>query len=77
MGTHNDAGEAALRVTVALQLLRHGDEDTRRQRHVEDTVLLFALATLLDFLEVLVEVDERLILVILARHVGAQLAELI
>lgn len=77
VNTHNDAGEAALGVAVALQLFRHGNENTRRQRHIEDTVLLLALTALLDLLEVLVEVDERLILVVLARDVGAQLAELI
>ena len=76
--THNNTGKTTLGVAVALQLLGHGDENTRGQRHVEDAVvLLAALATLLDLLEVLVEVDKRLVLVVLTGDVGAQLAELV
>lgn len=75
LATHNNTGNAVLGVAVSLQLIRHGNEDARRQRHVEDSVLF--LMALLDVLEVLGEVDERVILVILAADVGAQLAEAI
>lgn len=75
--THDNTGQAVRGVAVPLQLLRHGDEHTRGQRHVEHTVLLLSLPTLLDLLKVLVEVYERVVLVVLARHVSAQLAELL
>lgn len=75
--THNNASKAALGVTVALQLLRHGSENTRGQSHVEDAVLFLGLATVLDLLEMLVEIDKGIVLVVLAGDVRAQLAELV
>lgn len=75
--THNNASETALGVAVALQLLGHSGEDTGRQCHVEDAVLLLRLTVVLDLLEVLVQADEGIILIILARNIGAHLAELI
>jgi hypothetical protein len=71
--THNDTGDAVLRVAVSLQLIRHGSEDAGGQSHVKDSVLL--LLTPLDALKVLSEVDEGVILVVLTRDVGAQFAE--
>lgn len=75
--THDNASKTRLGVAVALQLLGHGDEDTGGKRHVEDTILLLGLAALFHLLKVLVEVDERVILVVLAGNVRTQLAELI
>lgn len=71
--TYDDTGETVLRVAVALQLVGDGDENTGGQSHVEDSVLL--LLALLDLIEVVVEVDERVVLVILTGNVGAELAE--
>jgi hypothetical protein len=71
--THNDASNAVLGVAVALQVLRDGDEDARRKRHVEDPVRL--LATLLELLDVFPQVDEGVVLVVLARDIGAVTAE--
>ena len=73
--TYDDTSEAIPRVAVALQLLRHSNENTGGKSHVEDSVLL--LLTLLDLIEVGVEVDKGLILVILARNVGAVFAEVV
>lgn len=71
--TYDDTGETVLGVAVALQLVGDGDENTGGQSHVEDSVLL--LLALLDLIEVVVEVDERVVLVILTGDVGAELAE--
>lgn len=73
--TYDDTGQPIFGVAVALQLIGDGDEDTGRESHVEDPVLL--LLALLDLIEVLVEVDEGLILVVLTGDVGAQLAEVL
>jgi hypothetical protein len=73
----DDPSQAILGVTVALQLLRNDGENTRGQCHVEDAVLLLALPILLDIHDVLLQVDERVILVVLAGHICAQLAELL
>lgn len=64
-----------MRIAVALQLIRHGNEDTGGQSHVEDSVLL--LLALFDIVEVLVEADKGLVLVVLTRGVGAKLAEVV
>lgn len=71
--THDNTGNAVLRVAVSLQLIGDGDEDARGQSHVEDPVLF--LLPLLNLLKVLCKVDERLILVVLSGDVGAELAE--
>jgi hypothetical protein len=73
--TYNNARNAVLGIVVALQVLRHWDEDTGRESHVEYPVVL--LATLLKLLQVLLELDEGLILVVLARDVRAETAELL
>ena len=53
---YNDAGNAALRVAISLQVLRNCDEDTGRKSHVEDAVGL--LAALFNLLHMLLELDE-------------------
>jgi hypothetical protein len=63
--TYNNARDAVLGIAVALQVLRNGDENTGRESHVEYPVVL--LATLLKLLHVLLELDEGLVLVVLAR----------
>ena len=73
--TYDNTGKTILGVAVALQLIGDGDEDAGGKSHVEDSVLL--LLTLLDLIEVLVEVDEGLILVVLTGDVCAQLAEVL
>ena len=73
--TYDDTSEAIPRVAVALQLLRHGNENTGGQSYIEDSVLL--LLALFDLVEMLVEVDERIILVVLTGDVGAHLAEVL
>jgi hypothetical protein len=54
-------------------VLRNNSEDTGRERHVEKTVVLGA--ALLNLLEVLLETLEGLVLVVLARYVGAKPGE--
>ena len=54
-------------------MLRNDGENTGRKRHVEEAVVL--RATLLNLLEVLLEALEGLILVVLARNVGAETGE--
>jgi hypothetical protein len=71
--TYDDASNAALWVAVALQVLRDCDEDAWWKRHVEYPVGL--LAALFDFLEVLFQLNEGLVLVVLTRHVRAEAAE--
>lgn len=56
-------------------MLGHNGEDAGRQRHVEQAVCL--LESLLQLLDVAVEPEEGLILVVLARNVGAEAAELV
>jgi hypothetical protein len=73
--THNDSGNALGRVAASLEMLRHDGENARRQSHVEDTVSLGA--TGLEPLKMLVQLEEGLILVVLAGDVGAQLAKLL
>ena len=73
--TYDNTRNAVLWVAVALQVLRDCDEDAGRERHVENPVGL--LATLLEVLEVLLELLEGLILVILARYICAEAAELL
>ena len=75
--THNNTGQALLGVAVTLQLLRDGNEDTGGQSHVENAVGLLSLAAGLNLLKVLVKVDERVILIVLAGNVGAEGAELV
>ena len=70
---YNDSGDTLLGVAVLLQVLGDGNEDTGRQGHVEDTVGL--LATLLELTKVGLELLEALVLVVLARNVGAHAAE--
>lgn len=73
--TYNDTGDTLCRVAASLQVLRDDCEDTGGKGHVEQTVCL--LATLLKFLEVLVQGEERVIFVILARDIGAELAKVL
>jgi len=73
--TYNDSGDAVLRVTVLLQVLRNRNEDTRGKGHVEDTVGL--VATLLKLGEVRFELLKAFVLVVLARDVAAHAAELL
>lgn len=54
-------------------MLWHGDKDAGRQRHVEDSVLLF-LAPFKPF-QMMIEGDERFVLVVLAVYVGAERAK--
>ena len=75
VAAYNDTSNALLGIVVALQVLGNGDEDTRRQGHVEYPVRLGT--TLLDFLQVLLEIDERFVLVVLSRHICAETAELL
>lgn len=56
-------------------MLGDDGEDAGRKRHVEKAMGL--RATVLELLKVLSELVERLILVVLTRDVGAELAELI
>lgn len=55
-------------------MLRDGNENARRQGHVENAVGF--LVVLLQLLEVLLQCLERLVLVVLSGHVCAHLAEL-
>jgi hypothetical protein len=55
-------------------VLRNNGEDTRRERHIEQTVVLRAVR--LNLLEVLLQALEGLVLVILTRDVSAELCEL-
>lgn len=71
--TYNDSRNSILGIAVPLQLLRYRNEDTRWQGHVEHSVLLMLAS--LDLLEVPIEVLEGLILIILTRNVGAELAK--
>lgn len=72
--THDDTCHTILGVADLLEVLRNNGEDTRRERHVEQTVVLRAVR--LNLLEVLLQALEGLILVILTRDVGAELCEL-
>jgi len=56
-------------------MLRDCDEDAGRERHVEDPVGL--TPTLFERLEVLPQIDEVVVLVILARDIRAEVAEVI
>jgi hypothetical protein len=56
-------------------VLRNSDEDAGRESHVEDAVGL--LAALLEALEVVAELNERLVLVVLSRDVRAEATELL
>ncbi len=56
-------------------MLRNDGEDAGRQSHVEESVGLFP--TLLKILEMLGQLQERLISVVLARDVGAEGAEIL
>jgi hypothetical protein len=73
--THDDTGHTALGIAVPLQVLRDGDEDTGWKRHVEDSVSL--LATLLELLDVFPQIDERVVLVVLAGDISAETTELL
>ena len=73
--TYNNTRNAVLGVAVALQVLGHCDEDAGRESHVEYPVVL--LAALLELLEMLLKLDERLVLVVLAGHVRAVANELL
>lgn len=75
LGTHDDTSNTALRVTNLFQVLADRNENTGRQRHVKDTVRLFS--ALLELLEVLLQVLERLILIVLTRNVTAEAGELL
>lgn len=73
--TYNDTGNAFCGVAASLQVLGDNREHTGRQRHVEQTVRLFA--PLLEVFQVLVQVQERVVLVVLAGDICAELAEVL
>lgn len=73
--THNDTGDALCGVAASLQVLRDNCEDTGGESHVEKTVCL--LAPLLQVLKVLVEGEEGVVLIVLARDICAELAEVL
>jgi hypothetical protein len=73
--THDNTSNALGRIAVALQVLRHGDEDAGGKSHVEHPVRF--LATLLKLLHMFLELNERIILIVLAGDVGAEAAELL
>jgi hypothetical protein len=56
-------------------VLRDCDEDTGRKSHIEYPVVL--LAALLNLLHVLLKSDKGFVLVVLARYVRAEFAELV
>lgn len=73
--TYNDTGNALCGIAASLQVLGDNSEHARRQSHVKQTVCLFA--PLLEVFQMLVEVQEGFILVVLAGHIGAELAEIL
>lgn len=74
----DDARRTVLDVVVALEVLGDRDEYARGQGHVEDAVrLLFVRVAGLDLDEHFLEVNERGVRVVLARHVRAQREELL
>lgn len=72
---YNDSGNALLGVAYLLQVLRDNGEDARGKSHVKQTVCLGPV--LLDLQQMLLELLERLILVILAGDIGAEFGELL
>jgi len=72
-GTDNDSSNTAFGITVLLQVMGDGDENARRQGHVEDPILL--LLSLLQLLQMFIQLNERAILVVLPRNVCAEAAE--
>lgn len=73
--TYNDTSDATRGVAALLEVLRDDRENTWGKSHIEKTVG-FGLS-LLEVLKVLVKTEEGLVLVILARDVGAEIAKLI
>jgi hypothetical protein len=73
--TYNDSRNAVLGVAVALQVLGNCGEDAGGERHVEYPVGL--TAALLEFLKVVLKLNEGFILVVLARDVCAKTAKLL
>lgn len=73
--TYNNSGNALLRVADLLQVLRDDGEDAGGKSHVKQTVRLGPV--FLDLLQVLLELLERLILIILTGDVGAEFGELL
>lgn len=71
---YNNASDAVLGVAVALQVLRDGNKDAGWERHVKYSVGL--LPALLKLLNVFPKVDKRIVLVVLARDVGAETTKL-
>ena len=71
--TYNDTGDAVGWVAVLLQLLGDSGENAWWKSHVEYTVLL--LSAILKLLKVVLEANERLILVILTGDVAADILE--
>lgn len=71
--TYNDTSNAVLGVAALLQVLGDNGEDGRGQGHVEETMRFGA--TSLELLEMLFKLVERLILVVLAGDVSADLGE--
>lgn len=67
---NNNAVGALLRVAVVLELLCYDGKDAWWQGHVKEPVL-FATTLLLDFVELVIEVLEALVLVVLPVDVGA------
>jgi hypothetical protein len=74
IGTYDNSSNASLWVAVLLQVLRDCGEDTWWQSHIEDPVRL--LASLLKLIQVLVQLNKRLILVVLSGDVGASTAKI-
>lgn len=73
--TYNNSGDALLGIADLLQVLGNNSEDARGKSHVEQTVCLGPV--FLELLQVLLELLERLILIILTGDVGADLSELL
>jgi len=73
--TYNDTRDASGGVAAFLEVLRHDGEYARGQSHVEQSVGLFPPG--LELLEVLVQLQEGLVAVILARDICADGAELL
>ncbi len=62
--TYNHTSDAVAGITAPFKVLRDNREDTRRKGHVKQAISL--RSALLNFLEVLVELMEGVILVVLS-----------
>lgn len=73
--TYNDSARPSLGVTMLPQTLLHARENTRRQRHIEQTILLFLPRPQL--LKSPPKSVKRLFTSLVPGYVGASLAELL